>query len=430
MRNDPVYLRISTDRSSWCCQAITSFCTLLMLLFVTSVLQSFAEGKHFATIQGKNIVGPDGHKIFLRGINLGNWLVPEGYMFHFDGGPASAREINALISELIGPAEARQFWTQFRENYITREDIEFIKNQGFNSVRVPFNFRLLTPEDSPGVWSGPGFELLDRLIGWCHQVGLWVILDMHCAPGGQTGTNIDDSWGYPWLFESPESQRRTIDVWRKIAERYRDEEVILGYDLLNEPIPDYPGLEKYNGRLEPLYRRIAKSVREVDAHHLLFLGGAQWDTNFKVFGPPFDPRLVYTFHKYWTDPTLSAIQDFIDFREKYSVPLWLGESGENSNEWIGKFRQLLEENDIGWCFWPYKKMDSTSCVASFERPLYWNEIVSYAREPGGTGEVEKRQKMRPNLEHAQAAFSDLIKKSQFRNCRINEGYLRALGLKN
>jgi hypothetical protein len=252
---------------------------------------------------------------------------------------------------------------------------------------------------------------------------------MHCAPGGQTGTNIDDSWGYPWLFESPESQQWTIDVWRKIAERYQDEETVLGYDLLNEPIPHYVGLEKYNAQLEPLYQRITKSVREVDPHHLLFLGGSQWNTNFKVFGPPFDSRLVYTFHKYWTDPTRSVIQDYIDFREKYSVPLWLGESGENSNEWIGEFRQLLEDNDIGWCFWPYKKMDSTSCVASFERPLYWDEITAYAKVSGGTGNIEERHKVRPSLEHAKIAFSDFIKKIRLRDCRVNEGYLKALGLR-
>jgi aryl-phospho-beta-D-glucosidase BglC (GH1 family) len=93
---------------------------------------------------------------------------------------------------------------------------------------------------------------------------------MHCAPGGQTGTNIDDSWGWPSLFESAESQARTAEVWRKIAERYRDEPAVLAYDLLNEPIPHWPEVQKYNPLLEPLYRRIVASVREADPRHVIF----------------------------------------------------------------------------------------------------------------------------------------------------------------
>jgi len=92
------------------------------------------------------------------------------------------------------------------------------------------------------------------------------------------------------------------------------------------------------------------------------------DGNFKVFGPPFDDRLVYTCHRYWSDTTQQAIQDFLDFRAKHSVPMWLGESGENTNEWIDAFRRQFESQNIGWCFWPYKKMDAKSCMVTFDRP--------------------------------------------------------------
>ena len=110
---------------------------------------------------------------------------------------------------------------------------------------------------------------------------------MHCAPGGQTGANIDDSWGYPWLYDSPEASS-TIAIWKRIAAHYRDSETVLGYDLLNEPIPHFPELQKYNSKLEPIYKRIVAAIREVDKNHVIILGGAQWDTNFAVFGPPFD----------------------------------------------------------------------------------------------------------------------------------------------
>ena len=179
---------------------------------------------------------------------------------------------------------------------------------------------------------------------------------MHAAPGGQTGDNIDDSWGYPFLFESAESQELTVNIWRKIAARYRDEPTVIGYDLLNEPIAHYFDTVSLNPKLEPLYRKIVAGIREVDRNHIIFLGGAQWDTNFKVFGPPFDDKLAYTFHKYWMDVNQQAIQEYLDFRDKYNVPVWMGESGENTDEWIGSFRTLLERNNVGWCFWPYKKL--------------------------------------------------------------------------
>src|ERR1017187_3452194 len=148
-----------------------------------------AAANRFLHTDGKYIVAPDGKKLLLRGINLGNWLVPEGYMFHFDKGPASYREISALFNDLIGPDEAARFWRQYRETYITEADIRFIHEAGFNSVRIPFHSKLID--------DGTAFPLLDRVIAWCRQAHIWVILDMHCAPGGQTGTNIDDSWGNP-----------------------------------------------------------------------------------------------------------------------------------------------------------------------------------------------------------------------------------------
>lgn len=119
---------------------------------------------------------------------------------------------------------------------------------------------------------------------------------MHCAPGGQTGDNIDDSFGYPFLFESPASQLQTIKIWRKLAEIYKDEPIVIGYDLLNEPIAHYFDKDKLNLTLEPLYKRITESIREVDKNHIIFLGGAQWNTNFEPFGPPFDDKLVYISH--------------------------------------------------------------------------------------------------------------------------------------
>ena len=376
----------------------------------------------FVHTQARSLVTPDGQRLLLRGINLGNWLEPEGYMFLFEGGAQAPREIEELFNELVGPEEAAKFWLTYRDEYITQRDIAFIQKAGFNSVRIPLHYKFFAA-------GGEGFGYLDRVIEWCSKAGLWVILDLHCAPGGQTGTNIDDSWGYPWLFESPQEQQATIDVWKRLAEHYRDNETVLGYDLLNEPIPHFPRLQQYNSRLEPLYRRIAAGVREVDPNHVLILGGAQWDSNFKVFGAPFDKNVMYTFHKYWMPPEQSAIQEYVDFRDRYNVPVWLGESGENNDQWIGQFVRLLEKNGIGWCFWPYKKMQKSSAPISFEKPVHWDEIIAYVKQPGGTVNAEKRLALRPSLADSREALNDLLVKIRFENCNVNAGYLEALGLR-
>jgi hypothetical protein len=392
---------------------------LIAALFVLTAGLSGQTG--FVHRDGKELIGPSGEKVILRGTNLGNWLEPEGYMFLFEHGPASPREIEQFFTELVGPEQADAFWHEYRRQYITEKDIQFIKDSGFNSVRVPLHYKFF-------VEGGEGWELLDRVVEWCHKAGLWVILDMHCAPGGQTGTNIDDSSGYPWLFEDPRDQQLTIDIWKHLAQHYRDNPAIVGYDLLNEPIPPFPSLDLYNVRLEPLYRRITTGIRQVDTNHMIILGGSHWDSSFKLFWAPFDRNAMYTFHKYWTTPDLTAIKEYLDLRELFNAPIWLGESGENTDEWIRQFTTLLEANHIGWCFWPYKKMERSSAPVSFSPPEYWDEIVKFAAMPGNTGEAEKRIAARPSLEHSRDALRDLLLKIRFENCRVNRGYLKALGL--
>ena len=392
---------------------------MLSLLVLCPLLQA---QRGFVHASGTSLVDANGRPLLLRGINLGNWFEPEGYMFHFEDGPQSPREIEALTNELLGPQAAAEFWRKWRETYITEADLDLLKKSGFNSVRVPLHWKFFDSDPSEG------FRLLDRLVSWAQKDGIYVILDLHCAPGGQTGTNIDDSWGYPWLYSSPEAQAHTVAVWRRIAQHYRDNPAVLGYDLLNEPIPHYPQLHQFNQDLEPVYRKIAAAVREVDSNHVLILGGAQWDSNFSVFGPPFDSNVMYTFHKYWTAPDVSVIQDYLNFRDRYHVPIWLGESGENKDEWIAAFRKTLEANQVGWAFWPYKKMDATSCVVTFDRPAHWDEIVAFAKLPTGTGNAEKRIAARPSQTDIQEAFVSLLRNVQFSNTRVNPGYLQALGL--
>jgi aryl-phospho-beta-D-glucosidase BglC (GH1 family) len=193
----------------------------------------------------------------------------------------SGRFINEMFCQMVGPDFVAEFWKQFKDNYITRKDVEFIASTGANTIRLPFHYKLFTDEDYMGLTGGQdGFARVDSVVNWCRDNNLYLILDMHDAPGGQTGDNIDDSYGYPWLFESERSQSLFCDIWRKIADRYKDEPVILGYELLNEPIaPYFDNMKELNVKLEPLYKRAVKSIREVDHHHIVLLGGEYSNTH-------------------------------------------------------------------------------------------------------------------------------------------------------
>ena len=399
---------------------------LLALLFLTS--NSYAQTTNFITTKGINIIGIDGKPFYIKGTNLGNWLVPEGYMFKFKHAN-SPRLIQSVINELIGPDAARTFWKKYLDSYITHEDIHYLKSLGMNSIRIPFHYKLFTNEEYLGGQDPVrGFELMDRLIKWCKQEKLYVILDMHCAPGGQTGDNIDDSWGSPFLFENEESQQQTIDIWKTISQHYRNEPAVMGYDLLNEPIATYFDSSRYNHYLEPLYKKITAAIRKADSNHLIFFGGAQWDSNFKIFSKPYDPKAVYTFHKYWTATTKEVIQQYIDFSLKYNVPVYCGETGENTDEWIQQFRELLDQQHIGWHYWPYKKMDNTRGIMSFKMPLYYDSIIQFADTTRNT--FEKIRKTKPQNEtQIKAALDGFINNCLFKNCSPNTSYIRALGFK-
>ena len=399
---------------------------LQVLLFILILpLFAIAQTNNFITVKGKEIIGVDNKPFLIRGTNLGNWLVPEGYMFKLKT-ISSPRLIDQAFTELLGPEEAKAFWLKYQDTYITAADIHYLKSTGINSIRVPFNYRLFTYENYLGQ-NNPdrGFELLDSVIGWCKAEGLYVILEMHCAPGGQTGANIDDGLGYPFLYKSKAMHEQTIAIWTRIAAHYKNETTVMGYDLLNEPIATYFKAEEFNPLLEPLYKEITKAIRSVDNNHILFLGGAQWDSNFKIFGAPFDQKLVYTFHKYWTPTTQDVIQEYIDFRDKYNVPIYCGETGENKDEWVNDFRLLLEKNNIGWHYWPYKKMDNEAGIITFNMPEGYDKIIDYAEK--NRQDFDAILKLAPaNREEIKKALYGFLNNCKFENCRINKGYVKAL----
>ncbi len=398
---------------------MTRFVLLLLLLLAPPVL---AADPGFIRVEGKRFVAPDGKTIQLKGINLGNWLMPEGYMFKFERAKAP-RQIEGAIERLVGPEAAQRFWRSYRETYITEDDFAFIKSVGFNHVRIPLHYKLFVRGER---FEGEGWALLDRAVGWAKAHGLYVVLDIHAAPGGQTGINHDDGPGYPLMFYVPEHRRRTIALWRHIAERYRDEPAILGYDLLNEPIAPYHDTAWLNPKLEPFYREVTAAIRSVDPHRIIFLAGGQWSSTFDMFGPPWTRNLAYTFHSFWASTKRDSIQRHLNFSERHDVPLFIGETGELTDEWNEGFRTLLERHGIGWSFWTYKNLDTPSTIVSITRPADWNHVVAVADRPRG------RWNDPPPVprERLHDALGQYLEGTRFANGTIRWSYLRSLGLKS
>jgi hypothetical protein len=390
-----------------------------LFVFTATIAFGNAAELEFLHTRGHDIVAERGEKVLLRGVGLGNWMLPEGYMWKFGNPVDRPRRIEKLVSDLIGPENARRFWAEFRQSYITEADIHRIAELGYNSVRPALNSRLFLKESGETDLNSEGFRLLDNLVKWSKANGVYVIIDMHGAPGGQTGQNIDDSADdQPELFMQSKYEEQLVNLWTAIARRYKDEPAVAGYDLLNEPLPARTGAAaKYKARLEPLYKRLTKAIREVDAKHLVILEGFDWANDWSVFTGPFDKNLVYQFHYYcWDNPAVvNSIGKYLDYRKRFNAPVWVGETGERDSAIYWATTEYFEANNVGWCFWPWKKLDADNCPVSMKRPAQWDAIVSYSR--GGA---------KPSSETAQKAFDELLKNTRLENCVYHSTVVNAM----
>lgn len=313
-----------------------------------------------------------GAPLLLRGFGLGGWLLPEGYMWKFYTKCDRPRRIEALVEELCGAEYAASFWDRYYGSYITEADIRLAAENGFNSVRLPFNARHLRE---------PGYlRRIDDCVRWCAECGIYAILDMHAAPGGQTGQNIDDSErDMPELFMRPEHQDELCALWDMLAARYRGEAAVAGFDLLNEPLIKKDA--RYNSQLVPLYMRLTEAIRRADPERIVIWEGAHWATDFSVFDAlekeKLPGNLMLQFHKYWSPPEEESLRAFMDTAGRLGLPLYCGESGENNLDWYTTMFPMLARLGISWSFWSYKKMETPNSVSVFPEPARWGELLSF-----------------------------------------------------
>jgi len=365
----------------------------LTLAALFSSTTAHAEG--WLKVNGTQIVDGSGKPVILRGMGLGGWMLQEGYMLKL-GEVGQQHKIRAKLVELVGEERTAQFYRAWLDNHTTEADIAAMAKWGFNSVRLPIHFDQLTlpadnePKAGQDTWHEEGFARIDRLLAWSKANRIWLILDLHAAPGGQ-GNDLaisDRDPSKPSLWQSDENQRKTVALWSKLAARYRDEPWIGAYDLINEPNWSFATPGKGNGCDETgneavwsLQQRITAAIRKVDQKHIVIIEGNCWGNNYKGLPPAWDANMALSFHKYWNRNDEASIAGIKALRTGTNRPIWLGESGENSNGWYRDAIALVESDGIGWNFWPLKKI-------GFNQPLEivagdgWAKIVAWMTGKG------------------------------------------------
>lgn len=403
------------------------------LLFSFIAFFSFqASGQEYLHTQGKKIVNGSGQEVLLRGIGLGGWMLQEPYMLKLSGVAVNQKAIKSKITALIGQEKTKQFYNEWLKNGMQKSDVDSLKAWGFNSIRLPMHYDLFTlPVDKEPVagrntWLTKGFELTDSLLKWCAADHIYLILDLHAAPGGQ-GHDLpiaDRDSTKPSLWQSKANQEKTIALWTELAERYKDEKWIGGYDLLNETNWSFEHPEdknnhgindKENKPLRKLLMEITTAIRSVDKNHIIYIEGNGWANNYNGLMPPWDHNMVVSFHKYWNKNDVASIQRFLDIRDQYKIPLWLGESGENNNQWYRDAVQLMERHDIGWAWWPLKKI-GTNNPFEVKMPPDYKKIIQYWRGKGP----------KPSTDEAHEALMQLAENYKTKNLIIHYDVLKAL----
>jgi aryl-phospho-beta-D-glucosidase BglC (GH1 family) len=324
---------------------------------LAGVLEASARVAHRAALpsgvvhrDGDHLVDGAGQRIDLRGVNLGGALLWEAWIWggglpllHLDDQAES--HIRAALAVLVGDAGVAAFARAIYEQMIADADFAAIAAHGFNVVRLPLNHRLLSGPD--------GFATLDRVLALAEAHDVYVVLDLHAAPGGQSKIFVADP-EHDRLWDSEAAAARTVALWRELATRYRGRSVIAGYDLLNEPDPPS------GHALVDVYTRIIRAIREVDADHLIVLEGASAARDFSMFSAPLDPNQIFSFHLYtwFGNDAAKRVAGYTSVAARVGAPMWCGEFGENTADAVREQVALFDRTAAvtGWAFWTWKKV--------------------------------------------------------------------------
>ena len=333
------------------------------------------------------LITQGGKPVHLKGVNLGGWLMPEGYFVHAPN--RGYHLFQAGFLKACGPKTLHDLEREFRAAYIQEEDFARIAALGFNCIRLPFHFALL--EESPYVYSHEGVRILDEALRWAKMHGLRVILDMHAVPGAQNEDWHSDSDGKARFWTNRNFQLRACALWEYLAERYKNDPTVAGYDILNEPVLDDPA------PLNAYYKRVIKAVRAVDPNHIMFIEGNRWGQDIACLDEFADDNLVLSIHNYvpleftfnfmpglrYTNidraPLKKVIDDALALARRSGRALYCGEFGVNSRDgfygegrWLSDILAQFNEEGIHWTYWTWKAVKNA---------MYPDGVRSYGPNP-------------------------------------------------
>lgn len=385
----------------------------LLLAVIFALFQANTEAQLLA-VSGKKIINTSNNQeVILNAMNFGNWMVMEGYMMNSTNQATAQHKWKQKLTALIGSNNTTTFYNAWLANHVTQADIIQVKNWGFNSVRLPLHYEYFVNAGTPDVWNNQGFTILDSVISWCAAAGVYAIIDLHAAPGGQSNNDISDYDNTkPSLWESEANKTKTVELWKKLSERYKAEPWVAGYDLINEPAWDLPG----GVALRDIYGRLTNVIRGNGDNHILFIEGNWYANDYTGLTPAWDANMVYVFHKYWSNATSEDIKWITDFRNTQNRPIWCGEHGENSNDHFTKIVETFSANGIGFSWWPMKKFQSINDFADAKFPAGYTDLLNYL---GGTN---------PTL-NPTTAFNTLMQLAEnvkLANCTAQSEVLRSI----
>jgi endoglucanase len=245
-----------------------------------------------------------GKAVQLRGVNLGGWMLIEDYII---GLPWTEWKLREQFRRVLGDEAYKAFFDAYMDSYIAEADIRFLAQQGFNFVRVPFNYRHFESDLRPGEWQEEGFRQLENVVGLCRKHKLWVLLDLHAAPGAQArDQNAGSAYGEAYLWNYRQFMDRTAALWKELARRYKGDSTIAGYNLLCEPVTNDVAL------LNDFYLRTIRAIREVDANHIIALDPNRWAKDMSSLQDRLfdDPQVIPAIHHYYSED-----QDFSQLTE-------------------------------------------------------------------------------------------------------------------
>ena len=223
---------------------------------------------------------------------------------HTDGNRIIDADGNPIM--LYGVAFGNEVWSanEIPATHHNETDYMRLQEMNMNAVRFYLNYKTFESDNNPYNYKQSGWDWIDKNVAWAKKYGIYLILNMHYPQGGYQSQGTGDL-----LWSSTESQNRLTALWGAIAKKYKDEPAIIGFGLVNEPVP-VNSLDQWR----QLAQRITDEIRKSDKNHIVFVekpiyikSGVPENANLN-FPEINDDKLVYEFHAY--EPHLYTHQLF------------------------------------------------------------------------------------------------------------------------